>query len=389
MAADAGRRRDGRRPDADLRRRHRPGRLGRRHLVHARRVRPPPAALPRPRRHRPRVPRGPPAGLGGHHRAPRAARVPGPPGRAAGPGVHAGPPLPVPVLDRGLDLPSRLHRRPAGHHRPGPDPARRLRRADRADRLVAPAAGTRGRGARRRPQPPRPPPLRARHDRRARQGGPRHGQRQPADRGAADVVGAVVRAGGPRPLEERGVADAGLVGVRGRLRRGDRARGVRARRVGRRRPAGPGGRQPPLGVRRGRRRRARVPPGDLARLVAAAGLAGGLRGLLRAGRRPARAGAPGRRHPLRARLVPLPGDRPPRPRGRRPHPARRQRGRRRRRERGREDDPGQAAVPDVRADQLAASSWTAPTWPGSRTTRGAGTWPAPCRTSSASSSPPP
>ena len=388
MAADAGRRRDGRRPDADLRRRHRPRRLGHRHLVRARRVRPPPAALPRPRRHRPRVPRGPPAGLGGHHRAPRTARVPGPPGRAAGPGVRAGPPVPVPVLDRRLDLPPRLHRRAAGRHRPGPHPARRLRRADRADRLVAPAAGTGGRGARRRPQPPRPPPLRARDDRRAGQGGPRHGQRHPADRRAPDVVGAVVRAGVTRPLAERGVADARLVGVRGRLRRarsctwptGSTPRpatscwcwwpAAASRPTSGRRSASSGSSAGSGSTRRGGWpgwRTSRTPSSRTATSPCPSAWT------TPSASSTSRSATPG---PTASSSTTSTSRCPPAawsPSSARTGPGRR---------------PWSSCCAGCTRRPAAASSWTAPTWPGSPTTRGAGSWPAPCRTSSASSSPP-
>ena len=253
-----------------------------------------------------------------HHERPE---LPRPPGRAARPGVRARPPVPVAVLDRGLDPPPRLHRRAAGR--------RSTRRwccsalfaaADRADLVVAPGGRARGRGggARRTAAWPatcscRPPPRRP-----ARRSGSRATAAALVGR-AAGGVGAVVRAGGR--------ASAG------------------AARCGRRWPG-------PCSGPATSARSCTWPPGSTprpatscsswwpaagcrptsARPSARSGSCAGS-GSTRPGgwpgwrtspppstqrRRRAGAGAAGRRHPLRARLVPLPGHRPARPGGRRP-----------------------------------------------------------------------
>ena len=81
VAQAARRRRAGSQPRARAGRGGGPGRVGHRHLVPARDQRSHPAPVSRPADHRARIARGPAAGVGGHHRAPRAPRVPQPAGR--------------------------------------------------------------------------------------------------------------------------------------------------------------------------------------------------------------------------------------------------------------------------------------------------------------------
>ena len=163
-------------------------------------------------------------------------------------------------------------------------------------------------------------------------------------------VGGVLRADRPRPLGQHGVAHARLDGVRARVRRRGRLRGLRARRVGGGRAARAGQRRPALRLPRRDGRGDRLPARHLARRVAAAGLARGVR-RGPGHRRPAGARPAGGRHPARGRLVHLPRCLPAGARARRPVPARRRGRRGGRRERRRQVDPGQAAGADVRPDR--------------------------------------
>ena len=182
----------------------------------------------------------------------------------------------------------------------------------RAHGHVAARRSSGGRGGGRRARPPRPPPLRARHHRSARQGDPgRRHRRQPRHR----APGGRGTSGTARSHHVRWatalLARARVGGVRPRLRRRHRLRRRPARPVrGRRRPARRRRRQPAVAVRRRGGRRARVPARVLARLGPPAGLAGGLRRRDRRGRRPRTARPVDRRHPVRARVVPLSRHRP-------------------------------------------------------------------------------
>ena len=125
--------------------------------------------------------------------------------------------------------------------------------------------------------------------------------------------------------------------------------------------------------------------GLLARLVAAADVAGGLRGAARVGGDCHRAGPTDRRHPLRPRLVPLPGHRSAGARRRRrctcrpvpwwPSSARTAPASRR----------WSSCWPACTRRRRVASPSTASTWPTSPPTSGGRAWPVRSRTSSASS----
>ncbi len=188
------------------------------------------AALPRQGDDRARVARRPAAGVGGHHRPPRAPRLPRPAGGAARPGLRARPHVHVAVLHRRLDPAAGRHRRPADVDPPGAGAAAPLRAADGArPRPGGRRSSARPRSAGRRRaaspgtcSPPPPPRRRARRcgsprigrgwssdgarpgsagtaGRRARGGAPRSGTRSAGPSSAAAYVGAVVFvAAGPR-----------------------------------------------------------------------------------------------------------------------------------------------------------------------------------------------
>ena len=135
-------------------------------------------------------------------------------------------------------------------------------------------------------------------------------------------------------------------------------------------------------------RRDRLPARHLDGRVAAPGLARGLCGVGRGHGRPAVAPAPGAGHPVRARLVRLSGHRPAGARRRVARLAGRHGGGDRRRERRRQVDAGEAARQAVRPDPRAHPGRRRGSRGASRPSTGARAWPAPSRTSSASSSPP-
>ena len=296
------------------------------------------------RRHRARGARRPPAGLGRDHRAPRAARVPRPPRRCCATRCSRSTTcscrcsrrvgwlvrLGVTVVLLGVDRPGAG---PARRCSPLPDRARRRRGGRGVERAVE--------ESRRAARPPGPPPVRARHDRAARQGGPRHRHRRPQlvdERRAAweQWYDAGRRASAGRRALWHTLAWA-VFGAA--LRRRDRARRRRARRAA---SATSSSCSPPAA---GSRQYVGAAVGELGflrgiwldssqRLAWLEDYAGGHRRATPTSRCPS---ALDRRHPLRARLVPLPGHRPPRARRRRPHAARRRGGRGRRRERRRQD----------------------------------------------------
>ncbi len=300
----------------------RPRRLGGGHLVPLARERPHPAALPRPGDHRPRVPRGRPAGLGRHHRAPRAARVPRPPGGAARPGVRARPHVHVALHHLRLGAAPRRHPGAAGVTC---TPPWRCWRSSPCPRCSPPPGG-RGssgppRSAARPPSvwrgtssTPPPPPRPAR-----RCGSPasvRAWWRSGARPGSAGTARWPPRA----RAAPSGTAWAGRSSARAYVAAVVFVSCGPARLAGRR-AAGARRRRAPLGLHRRHRRRDRLPARHLARRLAAHGLARGLRGLAGRGRRRTRPGAPAEGHPLRARLVRLSRHRPPRARGRGPRAA--------------------------------------------------------------------
>ncbi len=185
-----------------------------------------------------------------------------------------------------------------------------------------------------------------------------------------------------------GVACGGVGGLRRRLRRRDRLRHLRDWRAGGRRAAHAGRRIAALVLCRRRGRRDRLPARCLDGRGAAPGLARGLCGVGRGHRRPAVAPAPGAGRAVRSRLVRLSGHRPAGARRRVARLAGRHGGGDRRRERRREDDAGEAARQAVCRRPAGASWSTARISRRSRPSTGARAWPAPSRTSSASSSPP-
>ena len=179
------------------------------------------------------------------------------------------------------------------------------------------------------------------------------GVQRPDHGRAPGRVGAVVRARVGRARWASAVWQSVALGrVRPRLRRRRRLRGVGPRRVGGRRAARAGRRA--AGCRCTSARPCRRPTSSAA---SGSTRPAGWRGWRTTPPPPReRADLPvpdrlRRRHPARARVVPLPGDRPARARGRRPHAAGRRGGRRRRRERRRQVDARQAAVPVLRADR--------------------------------------
>ena len=177
--------------------------------------------FPRPSDDRAGVARRPAPGVGGHHRAPRAPRVPQPAGGAAQPGVRARPHVHVAVLDVRLDPAAGRDRGAADVDPPGAGAARRVRAADGAHLGVAAGRGARRRGAGRAGEPAGAAPVRDGHDGPARQGGARHRHRRPPGgppprrRGSAGT-GPWPRRGGRVPCGTRwrwAVFGAGFVGA--------------------------------------------------------------------------------------------------------------------------------------------------------------------------------
>ena len=150
LAEAAGRRRAGAQPRARPGRGGGPGALDARDVVPAGDQRPRPARFPRSIDHRARIARRPAPGVGGHHRAPRAPRVPEPAGDAARPGVRARSHLHVDVLDVRVDPPAGRDGGALDLDPPGAGAAGGVRAADGVHRLVAA-----GRGACRRRSGPR------------------------------------------------------------------------------------------------------------------------------------------------------------------------------------------------------------------------------------------
>ena len=187
--------------------------------------------------------------------------------------------------------------------------------------------------------------LRQRRPRRARRCGlPASG---PASRRTG--VGARVRADRGRAMGVRGVARSGLAGVRQRVRRRHRVRFGGTRRAGVAGAARARGRCPAVGVPGRDGRRDRLPPWHLDGRLAPPGVARELRGRLDGD-----GGATGprraaRRNPSRALVVRLPRDLPTGARRRLADLAGRRGSRAGRRERGRQDDPREAAREAVRA----------------------------------------
>ena len=131
LAQAARRRGAGSQPRARAGRGGGPGRLGHRDLVPARGQRSHAAPVSRPADHRARIARGPAPGVGRHHRAPRAPRVPEPAGGAARPGVRARPHVHVALLDVRVDPAARRDRGVADVDPPGAGAARRRSRCRR------------------------------------------------------------------------------------------------------------------------------------------------------------------------------------------------------------------------------------------------------------------
>ena len=300
-------------------------------------------------------------------RAPGAPRAPRPAGRAARPVVHARPPVLVAADATSAGCSGWPSRRVllASIH-----PALVLllarRAAGRADVAVASRRRAQRRGVGGAARPPGPPPVRRRHHGGAGEGGARHRHRRrrcgPRRRGRASDVAA---ARSPPPAGRRrcgrraawamfGVAYvAGIAWVARGLDRsvgdvvlvvvaGQRLSQYIAQTVGE------------LGFLRG------VWLDSSLRLTWLEDYAAALER-----RRPPTdaAGPARRRHPLRARLVPLPRHRPAGPRRRRRAPPGRRGRRHRRRERRRQDDARQAAGRHVPARRRVASPSTASTWP--------------------------
>ena len=128
-------------------------------------------------------------------------------------------------------------------------------------------------------EPAGPAPVRHRDHRGAGQGGARHRHRRPAGHGSAGRRGSAGTGRSPRPAARSAAWHTLAWAIfGGRLRRRDRVRRGRAARAGRRCAAGAGGRRPALGLHRRDRRRDRLPARHLDGRLAAAGVAGGLRG---------------------------------------------------------------------------------------------------------------
>ena len=231
------------------------------------------APLPRPAGDRHRVPRRPPPGDGADDRAPGAARVPRPAGRAARPG-----------RSRSTTCSCRCSATSAGCSGSS-SPSCCWRRSTRRWRCsllaglpavldVAVAAGRRAAPSRS-PSPPTtgwPATCSSLgHDAGAGQGGARHRHRRRPARAPPGGAGALVRTDRRRPLGARRCGTSlawavfGLAYVGGIVfvAPGPRPQRRRRRARRRRRPA-------PVAVHRRDRRRARVPARRLARLVAAA-----------------------------------------------------------------------------------------------------------------------
>ena len=201
------RRRDRRRQrPAHHRRRRRPGAQRHGHLVPERAVPACAAPVPRPHRDRPRVARRQVAGVGGHHRAPRATRAPRPVGHAPRPGLRARPHVHVAVLDTRVAVPSRDHGRPPriGASRAGAPAA--VRRAGVRHLHLAPRRRATRRGVGGVELAAGATPVRPGHHRTTRQGDPGHGQRAVAPARASRRLATVVRPGGQGPSRHRAVA---------------------------------------------------------------------------------------------------------------------------------------------------------------------------------------
>ena len=346
----ARRRRAGAQPRARPRRGGGPGPLDARDVVPAGDQRPRPALFPRPIDHRAGVARRPAPGVGGHHRAPRAARVPQPAGDAARPGVRARSHLHVDVLDVRVDPAAGRDGGAVGLDPPGAGDARgssrcRRRSPPRGGRAwsAPPRSGRRRRtGWRgtcsRRPRRPRPA-------RRCASRASAIAWRPGAGRSRSAATGRWPRRDGRVPCGTRwpGRSSAPGSSAPWPSRRSSSTR-RRATCCWCWRPARDCRRtSPPRWARSGS-------CGHLARGLEAARLARGLRG--RAGRalRCDGAGSPVGRDPLRACLLRLSRHGAPRARGRLPAPGARHGGRDRGRERRRQDHAREAPLPALSAD---------------------------------------
>ena len=316
------------------------------------------------------------AGVGRDHRAPRATRVPRPARRCC-----------ATRCSRSTTSSCRCSRRSAGSSGSASrwscsSPSARCSCSCRCSRCPIVLTTTWRPGVERRVEESvaphdrlATPPVRARHDRarRARSCASTGIGAQLVARAARAAWDAVVRPVATCAVDHGAVAHARVGDLRRRVRRRDRLRGGRARRERRRRRARRHRRQPAVAVRRRGGRRARLPARHLARLVAPARVARGLRRRARRARRRGRCPtASTRRHRasstcrsrIRAPTTTRSTDVEPRA-------ARRRGDRARRRERRGQEHAREAARRHVHARPAGASRSTASTSRAWRPTSGA------------------